>query len=192
MRLASARATKLCLPITICGPFCSLLPTLMIAVRLPPAMASRTSGQVRSSMKTEGTWAYAGHARSSTPKNQDSILIGGPPLVQRLDIRQGPGVAHVVEDTILPSALDFRVAFPRGDLSAEYSLCWLDRKEVGMRGIFKLFCVSVAVALTLTTAAMAQWSIGQRGTREPPQGQNRYVYLVMSDPLPGREFDFND
>jgi hypothetical protein len=61
-----------------------------------------------------------------------------------------------------------------------------------MRGIFKLFCMSVAVALTLTIAAMAQWSIGQRGTREPPQGQNRYVYLVMSDPLPGREFDFND
>jgi len=61
-----------------------------------------------------------------------------------------------------------------------------------MSRIFKLFCVSVAVALTLTTAAMAQWSIGQRGTREPPQGQNRYVYLVMSDPLPGREFDFND
>ena len=56
--------------------------------------------------------------------------------------------------------------------------------------IFKLFCMSVAVALTLTTSVLAQWSIGQRGTREPPQGQNRYVYLVMSDPLPGREFDF--
>jgi len=61
-----------------------------------------------------------------------------------------------------------------------------------MSRIFKLFCVGVAVASTFTTAAMAQWSIGQPGTREPPQGQNRYVYLVMSDPLPGREFDFND
>ncbi len=61
-----------------------------------------------------------------------------------------------------------------------------------MSRIFKRFCMSVAVASTLTTAAMAQWSIGQRGPREPPQGQNRYVYLVMSDPLPGREFDFND
>ena len=58
--------------------------------------------------------------------------------------------------------------------------------------IFKLFLMSVAVAVTLTTGVPAQWSIGQRGTREPPQGQNRYVYLVMSDPLPGREFDFND
>jgi len=61
-----------------------------------------------------------------------------------------------------------------------------------MNWIFTLFFASVAVALTLTTAAMAQWSIGQPGTREPPQGQKRYVYLVMSDPLPGREFDFND
>jgi hypothetical protein len=58
--------------------------------------------------------------------------------------------------------------------------------------IFKLFSMSVALAAALTSSALAQWSIGQRGTREPPQGQNRYVYLVMSDPLPGREFDFND
>src|ERR1700730_8530892 len=57
---------------------------------------------------------------------------------------------------------------------------------------FKLVCMSVVVVVTLTTSVLAQWSIGQRGTREPPQGQNRYVYLVMSDPLPGREFDFND
>jgi hypothetical protein len=61
-----------------------------------------------------------------------------------------------------------------------------------MSGIFRLFFVNVAVAVTLTTAALAQWSIGQPGTREPRQGLNRYVYLVMSDPLPGREFDFND
>ena len=58
--------------------------------------------------------------------------------------------------------------------------------------IFKLFCVTVAVVATFTTGVLAQWSIGQRGTREPLYGQNRYVYLVMSDPLPGREFDFND
>jgi hypothetical protein len=61
-----------------------------------------------------------------------------------------------------------------------------------MNWIFRLFFASVAVAPTLTTAAMAQWSIGQPSTREPPPGQNRYVYLVMSDPLPGKEFDFND
>ena len=61
-----------------------------------------------------------------------------------------------------------------------------------MNRIFKLFCVSAAIASMLTTAAMAQWSIGQPGSREPPPGLNRYVYMVMSDPLPGREFDFND
>jgi len=65
-------------------------------------------------------------------------------------------------------------------------------KEISMNRIFKLFCVSVALASTLATAAMAQWSIGQPGSREPLPGLNRYVYMVMSDPLPGREFDFND
>jgi hypothetical protein len=88
--------------------------------------------------------------------------------------------------------LDVRVAFPLGGLSAEYSLCGSDRKEIDMSSIFKLLLVSVAAAVTFTTGALAQWSIGQPGTRESPQGQNRYVYLVMSDPLPGREFDFND
>jgi hypothetical protein len=61
-----------------------------------------------------------------------------------------------------------------------------------MNGIFKRFSIGVGVALWLSTAAPAQWSIGQPGTREAPKGQNRYVYLVMSDPLPGREADFND
>jgi hypothetical protein len=61
-----------------------------------------------------------------------------------------------------------------------------------MNGIFKRFSIGLGVALGLSTAALAQWSIGQPGTREAPKGQNRYVYLVMADPLPGREADFND
>jgi len=61
-----------------------------------------------------------------------------------------------------------------------------------MNWIFERFSVGLVVAATISTAAPAQWSIGQKGTREPPTGQNRYAYLVMSDPLPGREFDFND
>jgi len=61
-----------------------------------------------------------------------------------------------------------------------------------MNRLFQRSSVGVAVVLALSSASLAQWSIGQPGTREPPQGQNRYVYLVMSDPLPGREFDFND
>jgi hypothetical protein len=63
---------------------------------------------------------------------------------------------------------------------------------MGMNRFFKRLSVGVFVALTLCTAALAQWSIGQPGTREAPKGQNRYVYLVMADPLPGREWDFND
>jgi hypothetical protein len=61
-----------------------------------------------------------------------------------------------------------------------------------MLRMFKLLCMSVAVAMALAAGAPAQWSIGQRGTREPPPGQNRYAYLVMADPFPGKEFEFND
>src|SRR5882724_9370585 len=61
-----------------------------------------------------------------------------------------------------------------------------------MNGIFKRFSIALGVVLGLSTVAPAQWSIGQPGTREAPKGQNRYVYMVMSDPLPGREVDYND
>ena len=61
-----------------------------------------------------------------------------------------------------------------------------------MYGIFTRLSISVTVALGLSTAAPAQWSIGQPGARTPPEGQNRYVYMVMSDPLPGREAEYND
>src|SRR5262249_1510831 len=64
--------------------------------------------------------------------------------------------------------------------------------EVGMNRTFKRLFVGAGVALALCTAAPAQWSIGKPGSREAPKGQERYAYLVMSDPLPGREFDFND
>jgi hypothetical protein len=67
-----------------------------------------------------------------------------------------------------------------------------NRNEIGMNRIFKQFAIGAGMVLGLSIAAHAQWSIGQPGTREAPQGQNRYVYMVMSDPLPGREADFND
>ena len=60
------------------------------------------------------------------------------------------------------------------------------------RPIYRAAVLVVVASFLFSAAAMAQWSIGKPGTREAPQGQNRYVYLVMSDPLPGREFDFND
>jgi hypothetical protein len=61
-----------------------------------------------------------------------------------------------------------------------------------MSRIFNRFFIGGGVMLMLSTTALAQWSIGKPGTREASQGQNRYAYLVMADPLPGREFDFND
>lgn len=63
---------------------------------------------------------------------------------------------------------------------------------MNMATIFRRVLIGLAVLLGLSTAAAAQWSIGQPGTREAPKGQSRYVYLVMSDPLPGREVEFND
>jgi hypothetical protein len=63
---------------------------------------------------------------------------------------------------------------------------------VGMNRFLNQAFFVAGMALMISTAASAQWSIGKPGTREAPQGQNRYVYLVMADPLPGREFDFND
>jgi hypothetical protein len=61
-----------------------------------------------------------------------------------------------------------------------------------MNGVFKRFSIGLGAALWLSTAALAQWAIGQPGTREAPKGHNRYVYMVMADPLPGREAEFND
>jgi len=61
-----------------------------------------------------------------------------------------------------------------------------------MKNLFKRLTIGAGVALMLSSPAQAQWSIGAPGTREAPKGENRYVYLVMSDPLPGKEFEFND
>jgi len=61
-----------------------------------------------------------------------------------------------------------------------------------MNGILKRFSIVLPVALGLSTAVVAQWSIGQPGPREAPDGVHRYIYMVMTDPLPGREVDFND
>ena len=39
---------------------------------------------------------------------------------------------------------------------------------------------------------LAQWSIGAPGLRQPASGNHRYVYVVFSNPLPGREVEFNN
>ena len=61
-----------------------------------------------------------------------------------------------------------------------------------MNSFLKRACTGAAVILAFASTAQAQWSIGAPGSREAPRGEDRYAYLVMSDPLPGREFDFND
>ena len=55
-------------------------------------------------------------------------------------------------------------------IECEYGICWFDTKEIGMNGIFKRLSVSGAVMVMLSPVVLAQWSIGQKGTREPPQG----------------------
>jgi len=61
-----------------------------------------------------------------------------------------------------------------------------------MNRALKRLLIGAGMALMLCPPVSAQWSIGKSGMREAPRGQNRYIYLVMADPLPGREFDFND
>ena len=61
-----------------------------------------------------------------------------------------------------------------------------------MNTILTQFAIGASVLLGFSTAALAQWSIGQPGTREAPQGLNRYAYMVMADPFPGMEAEFND
>jgi hypothetical protein len=41
-------------------------------------------------------------------------------------------------------------------------------------------------------ATHAQWSLLAPGTREAPAGQNRYAMLVLSNPVPGLEQEFNE
>ena len=51
---------NLCLPSTMCGPFCSVPAVGMMTVVVPAAIASRTSVQVSSSRNiVSGAWASA-------------------------------------------------------------------------------------------------------------------------------------
>jgi hypothetical protein len=48
------------------------------------------------------------------------------------------------------------------------------------------------VFLGLSTVMQAQWSLLAPGKREAPPGENRYAMLVLSNPVPGLEQEFND
>jgi hypothetical protein len=48
------------------------------------------------------------------------------------------------------------------------------------------------IALVTTSVVSAQWSLLAPGTREAPAGQHRYAMLVLANPVPGLEQEFND
>jgi hypothetical protein len=60
-----------------------------------------------------------------------------------------------------------------------------------MRKPFRWMLGAILVCV-LGNAASAQWSIGAPGSRQAPPGANRYVMLVLANPVPGLENEFND
>src|SRR6185437_3188005 len=54
-------------------------------------------------------------------------------------------------------------------------------------------CGIVALALAgFCDAAQAQWSIGAADNHAAPSGQERFFFLVFSNPIAGKEQEFND
>ena len=49
-----------------------------------------------------------------------------------------------------------------------------------------------AITLATTCVVQAQWSLLAPGKREAPSGQHRYAMLVLANPVPGLEQEFND
>jgi hypothetical protein len=71
--------------------------------------------------------------------------------------------------------------------------------RINARGIMAAFSVAqrtllriTVIALATTCVVHAQWSILAPGKREPPAGQHRYAMLVLANPVPGLEQEFND
>src|SRR5262245_3304456 len=55
----------------------------------------------------------------------------------------------------------------------------------------RLLTVTV-IALATTSVVYAQWSLLAPGPREAPAGQHRYAMLVLANPVPGLEQEFDD
>lgn len=51
---------------------------------------------------------------------------------------------------------------------------------------------TVLCVAAISNVAEAQWSLLAPGDRSPAAGQNRYYMLVLANPVPGMENDFND
>src|SRR5437667_12024862 len=59
-------------------------------------------------------------------------------------------------------------------------------------GTVKRAFVIVLIGLVNTSVVYSQWSLLPQGKREAPAGQNRYAMLVLANPVPGLEQEFND
>ena len=85
MRSAVAATIKLCLPMTICGPFCSVPPVGTMTVRWPCASRSRTSVQVICSILTSAAEGVS--ARTSlAAANAAASVIAAAVQTSRLTV----------------------------------------------------------------------------------------------------------
>lgn len=53
-------------------------------------------------------------------------------------------------------------------------------------------CALIVGAASFAVPGLAQWAIGEPGERIADAGEDRFVYIVFADPLPGQEVAFND
>jgi hypothetical protein len=60
------------------------------------------------------------------------------------------------------------------------------------RQTLKILSKTAILVSLLGGSAMAQWSILAPGTREARPNNHRYAHLVYSNPVPGREVEFNE
>ena len=71
--------------------------------------------------------------------------------------------------------------------------CSISAEEAVMHSRIRISAIIAGVALLgVTSTVYAQWSIGAPGKREAPAGMNRYAWIVLANPNPGMEVEFND
>jgi hypothetical protein len=63
---------------------------------------------------------------------------------------------------------------------------------MSFRQALKCFISPLLFSALMGGAAEAQWSLLAPGDRAPSPGQNRFYMLVLANPIPGMEADFND
>jgi hypothetical protein len=63
---------------------------------------------------------------------------------------------------------------------------------MSFRQAFMFVAALILFSVVTSGAAEAQWSLLAPGDRAPSPGRNRYYMLVLANPVPGLENDFND